>query len=119
MVVAVVVVVVVEALGVIVVVIVGVVVVDGVVVVVGHRPSPCPQSGTSPCVGHCLPPAPLGCGRMVIVRAGPFSQRTVHSLSSCLQSASRVVVVVVVTVTVVVVAVVVVVVVAVSVVVTG
>ena len=74
--------VVVVAVVVVVVLIVVAVVVDvvAVVVVVGHRPLPGWQSGTSVCSGHGLPPA--DCSRVTnIVRLPPCSQASVHVLN--------------------------------------
>ena len=62
-----------------VVVVVRVVDVIAVVVVVGHRPLPGWQSGTSDCDGHGLPPA--DCRDIKIVRPTAFSHASVHSLN--------------------------------------
>ena len=52
-----------------------------VVVVVGHRPLPGWQSGTSDCSGHGLPPA--DCSRVIIIcRAPPCSHASVHVLNT-------------------------------------
>ena len=52
-----------------------------VVLVVGHRPLPGWQSGTSDCSGHGLPPA--DCSRVTnIVRPPPCSQASVHVLNA-------------------------------------
>ena len=51
-----------------------------VVLVVGHRPLPGWQSGTSDCSGHGLPPA--DCSRVIIIfRAPPCSHASVHVLN--------------------------------------
>ena len=52
-----------------------------VVLVVGHRPLPGWQSGTSDCSGHGLPPA--DCSRVIIIfRAPPCSHASVHVLNA-------------------------------------
>jgi hypothetical protein len=52
-----------------------------VVLVVGHRPLPGWQSGTSDCSGHGLPPA--DCSRVIIIfRAPPCSHASVHVLNT-------------------------------------
>ena len=57
-----------------------VVAVVAVSVVVGHRPLPGRQSGTSDCSGHGLPPKDF-CRVTYIVRPPPRSHASVHVLS--------------------------------------
>ena len=80
-VVAVVVVAVLVVVVVVIVVVVVAVVVVAVVVVVGHRPLPGWQSGTSDCSGHGLPPADFS-RVIIILRAPPCSHASVHVLTA-------------------------------------
>ena len=75
--------VVVVAVVVVVVLVVVAVVVDvvAVVVVVGHRPLPGWQSGTSDCSGHALPPKDF-CRVTIVVRPPPGSHASVHVLNA-------------------------------------